>query len=501
MDTTASVRVNLIANLAGRAWTVIVRVVFVPIYLHYLGVEAFALIGIHTTLTGVLAVLDLGLSATLTRELARLSLDENRQEARDLARTLEIIYWTVGMVVAVGIASASGWIATRWLHAQGLTPSTVQVALVTMAAVIGLQWPTSLYTGGLLGLQRHAELNGITAAAVTVQNVGAALVLRFGSPTIIAYFLWQIVSGGILVGALWWHMWRQLSQHREVGHVRFSLLATRWRFAGGMSGIALNSTILSYGDKVLLSRLLPLTEFGYYTFAFSVVTILSHIAVPVYTAVYPRLVQFAAQSDESASASLYHVASQIVSVLLVPVAVLMVAFPRELLVLYTGNAVLADRAAPLLRLLAVGVGLNGIMLLPLALQLANGWTSLTFWKSVVAGLLYGPVLVLLIHRYAAAGAALAFIALNASYVLIEIPLMHRRLLRSEMLRWYWGDVGRPLVVTAAVALAARILSTTVSSQWFLVYLPIVATAFLVAAVGAAPMPARLVAAHVRQRLQ
>ena len=54
-------------------WSVVSVYLFIPIYLTFLGPEAYGLIGFYTTLLGVLAFTDLGLTATLNREMARLS--------------------------------------------------------------------------------------------------------------------------------------------------------------------------------------------------------------------------------------------------------------------------------------------------------------------------------------------------------------------------------------------------------------------------------------------
>ena len=44
---------------------------FVPLYIHYLGVEAWGLVGLMTMLQALLTLLDMGLTPTLSREMAR----------------------------------------------------------------------------------------------------------------------------------------------------------------------------------------------------------------------------------------------------------------------------------------------------------------------------------------------------------------------------------------------------------------------------------------------
>ena len=95
-------KLNLIANFGGQTWITVVGVLVVPIYLRYLSVELYGILGVFWTLQNLLSVLDIGLSSTLNRELARLSpFPDKLQEMRDLARTLEIPYWLLGGCVSM----------------------------------------------------------------------------------------------------------------------------------------------------------------------------------------------------------------------------------------------------------------------------------------------------------------------------------------------------------------------------------------------------------------
>jgi O-antigen/teichoic acid export membrane protein len=65
------VKIDISLNFVAAAWTAIITLIFTPIYVHYLGLEAYGLIGFLATLQASLGVLDLGLSQVLARELAR----------------------------------------------------------------------------------------------------------------------------------------------------------------------------------------------------------------------------------------------------------------------------------------------------------------------------------------------------------------------------------------------------------------------------------------------
>ena len=184
---------NIAANLGGNVWTSLMSLVFVPLYIRFMGIEAYGLLGIFTALLGLFALLDMGLSSTLNREMARLSVRKDKaRDMRDLVRTLEIPYWLVGLVIAAIVVLASPLIAYHWVRVKDLSPSSVQTAVVLMGLCVAFQWPIGFYSGGLMGLQRQVLLNGINVAMATFRGVGAVLILWLVSPTVEAFFSWQI---------------------------------------------------------------------------------------------------------------------------------------------------------------------------------------------------------------------------------------------------------------------------------------------------------------------
>jgi O-antigen/teichoic acid export membrane protein len=123
-----------------------------------------------------------------------------------------------------------------------------------------------------------------------------------------------------------------------------------------------------------------------------------------------------------------------------------------------------------LSLIVIGTAFNSLMILPYALQLAYGWTKLSFYKNVIAVIIFIPLLVGLVTKYGATGGAVAWIILNVGYVLFEIPIMHHHLHKGEMWHWYIFDIGLPLFVILSIGIISRItmpqdVSILFSSLW------------------------------------
>ncbi len=482
------VRRNVVANVAGKGWAALLSLAVVPIYIHFLGIEAFGLIGFFLSLMAILSLLDLGLGTALNRQFAQYSAQSGKaQEMRDLLRTLEIIYWSIGFAIGVTMAALAPVIAAYWIKPQHLTSETVAQALAMMGIALAFQWPRALYTGGLMGMQRQVAFNLLSSITGTVNNIGGVLVVWLVSPTIYAFVAWSMAISlvdTLLTGLL---LWRSLPEAPARAAFSKQLLAQIWPFAAGMTGISVMSVILTQLDKIILVKVLPLDAFGYYSLAWRVAASFHYLVGPVCDAFFPRFSQLLLIDDRQELARLYHRGCQLMSVLVLPLAVVLTLFSYELLLLWTQDRLIAEKSHLMLSLLTVGTALNALASMPHALQLAWGWTRLSLIANSVATLLLAPLIYFMSVRYGGVGAAIVWVILNAGYVLVVINLMHRRLLRGELWRWYRVDTGLPLLAAAAIGGVWKWLMPFPDTVWSnLPSLFLVSAATLAAAIMAAP---------------
>lgn len=490
----SGVKLDLAANLTGSAWTMLVQLACVPLYIRFMGIEAYGLIGFYLMFQAMLQVLDLGLSPTMNREMARYSvLPEKAGEARDLVRTLEIGYWLIGIVVGIVLVAASPWVATHWIKAGSLPVRSISQAVMLMGVLAVFQWPVSFYQGGLLGLRKQVLFNVLRIIASTVSNGGAVLILWLVSPTIQAFFLWLVATNAVLVVFWTTFLWKYLPSGSRSPQFNFSLLQNVGRFAAGMSGIAVFSLILGQADKVVLSRVLSLTVFGYYTLAGMFGAGLVMIVASVFNTIYPQFSALVAQGDEEAIIRLYHQSTQLMLLLIIPLTSVLSLFSVEVLQLWTRNAVVAGNAGPIAAILVLGAALNGLMYLPFTLQLAYGWTSIGLTISIFLTVVVVPAIWFMATHYGPVGAAFVCLGLQAMNMLIGVPLTHRRLLRHEMARWIFQDIGPPLAASVLVVGVARMLITSPMS-------PLATLAALFLVLLAALAAATFLAPQIRVRL-
>jgi len=461
------VKTNFFANLAGSGWAALVGLACTPLYIRFMGMEAYGLVGFYFLLLGIINILDLGLSPTMNREMARYSvMPDKAGEARDFVRTLEVGYWAVGILIGAAIYFAAPHIATHWIKSGDIPASEVRRAVTIMGVLAALQWPLSLYQGGLLGLQRQVLLNGISIVTATLGGGGALLALWLVSPTISVFFTWQIIIALLQTTITTIALWRCLPASGNPPRFEPGLLRSTWRFTAGMGGITLTALVLTQLDKVILSKLLPLKDFGYYVLAGVVAGSLTSLVIsPMFNTIFPRFSSLVAQGEEKKLLEMYHGSTQVMAVLILPAAAVIALFSREILLLWTGNSEVAQNSAPIVSLLVIGTALNGLMNLPFALQLANGWTKIGVTINTAFIIALVPAIVFLTTHFGPVGAASAWIMLNAFYMAIGVPLTHRRLLAGEAPRWFTKDICPPLAGALFIAGAGRWLVPELAGPW------------------------------------
>ena len=449
---------NIIASLFSKAWSAVLLLALVPVYIRFLGVEAYGVVGAFVSLQALMSLLDLGFGPTLTRELARLSGDPDPGPAmRDLLRSLEVIYWAVAAVLVLGVVLLAPIISVHWLRPERLSADEVTRAIAAAGLAFSLQWPTNLYAAGLAGLQRQVILGWLTVGAGTLRALATLLALWLIAPTLEVFFLAQAGVNLLQTACIGAVLWIKLPSAAGRSSFRPALVRRVLGFAAGMTGISLTTVVLTQLDKAILSKTLPLQTFGYYAVASTLATGLYVVVTPLFTALFPRFSQLTARGDQAGIERLYNLSSQLMSVALLPLAAVIALFSPEVLRLWTGNPQIAANSHLLLSLLIVGNALNGLMNVPYALQLAHGWTRLAFYSNLVAILVCAPLIYFLSLRLGAIGGALVWALLTFTYTVTSLPLMHLRLLPGRLRHWYLVDFGCPAIAAFAVAALGRIL--------------------------------------------
>ena len=353
------------------------------------------------------------------------------------------------------------------VNARGLDPATLVLALRLMGLNLALQWPSFLYSSSLIALHRQDVLAKLNILTATFQAGGAAMVLWLAGPYVLHFLFWQALGGLIATvagGYATWHCMPVWAARPRVAPAQLRKVA---RFAFGTMAIGITTSVLVQADKLVVSKLVPLDRFSAYAVAFALAGQVSGLVVsPISSVVQPLLAGLVAQGDQAVLVREYHKWTQMIWGACLVVPGMLAAFPAPILAAWLGrHSPMLPLLTPILPFVVAGSMLNGVMSMPFMLQMAAGWVRLSLVQNLVALAVVLPALVLLVPRYGVIVGAFLWLGLNLGYLLLAVPIMHRRLLRTELWRWWLRDTLGPAMVAAALFLGSAWLLPAPASVW------------------------------------
>ena len=432
---------NILANFGGQAANAVIALIAVPLYIRFLGTEGFGLVSFLLALQGLTGVLDFGLSTTANREVSRYRAQQRSEfDRRTLVRTLEIVYYGTGALIFVLVAATAPWLSMSWFETTQFDADILRTTLLIAGASIALRWPTALYQGILRGTERQVALNLINTLAALLRGIGTILVLLFVARTVIAFYWWQLLFASIeLAAVVAVASGGNTGFSGRRGRFEWPVLRDLWRFSARVGALSLFALLLKQLDKILISRLLPISYLGFYNAAYMASNGITKVGQPIQGAVFPRLTHLYEQQDWPALAKTFHRCCQLTAFVTVPCAAVLLFFPSDVLWLWTRNQELTAQASPALSVLACAMMLNSMMSVPFSLQLAAGLTRLPLLTNAVALLVMAPMIVVLTKSYGLVGAAVAWLVGNALYYIVVPHFMFRRVLKGHHRTWVLRD--------------------------------------------------------------
>lgn len=445
----ASLKRNVLANYAGQFYLTIIGIVMVPVYVKHMGAEAYGLVGFFGLMQAWFQLLDVGLTPTLVRETARFrggAVDATT--LRRMVRALEGIFFAVAFVGGGLVVAGAGRIASGWLKVQQLPISEVRNAIMLMGLIACLRWVCELYRGIISGFEHLVWLNGFNSLVATFRFLLVLLVFKWVGTRPIHFFGFQLGVACFEAAGLFFQAYRLLPKVEGRGlHLwDFRPLKSNLNFSLSIAFTGLVWVLVTQTDKLMLSKLLPLGEYAYFTLAVLVASGITVIIGPVSGALLPRLTRLAAERDEEGLVATYRNATQVVAMVALPAALVLAVFPEQVLWAWTGKAEIVHYAAPVLRLYAIGNGFMALAAFPYYLQFAQGDLRLHLLGNVVFVVFLIPSLVWATNKLGAIGAGWVWLWSNLLFFLFWTPIVHRRFLSNLHLDWLLRDIGEIALV-------------------------------------------------------
>lgn len=434
-----SVKANVISNYIGQITIAILNFIFIPTYIKYIGVEAYGLVGMFAVLQIALNAIDGSIIPLISREMScYLGGTKPLDSLRNLLRTSEILCLAIGFIFSIIVFISSDFLASQWFIVEKLPIELVSDAIKIAIFVVALRAMEDLYKGVLTGLQKQVTQNIIAIICAIFRFVGVIYALEYFEASIKTFYYWQLLSS--ILTTFVYIVFSYINIPEMLSKSKFSIdeIKNNLGFSLGSLFYALTVFISTQTDKIIISKLIPLTEVGYYTLSFSITNVLVMIANPVTLAFYPKIVTLRSQEQEELAKNNFHLCCQIVNLTCGVAAFSLIFFGYSIIGFWTKNHDLTINLLPYVKLLAVSTFLfinsSAIMLLPYI----SG-------RPVVCGKINGYSIILifistlpLILHFGATGAAYGNIIQNIC-ILLAFPFCFNCYLKTEQKTWFFKD--------------------------------------------------------------
>lgn len=453
---------NIIANYIGKLWGLISVFVFVPFYIKLLGIESYAVINFYTVILTIMYFADGGLSATLNREIARSS---DKIYIGRMLFTIERVYLIICSSIIIIIFCFSGIIAKNWLNSQTISQEDLSIYISLMGISVAFQLFTTLQNSGLMGLEKQVLSNGIQVSS-SISRSALVLIPLYYYPTLLTFFIWQVSMNIIFFFITRYNLWKYIKTNMSYKFDK-QIIKTVGRFAGGMMLMAIISSLNTQIDKLVISKILSLKEFGYYSLA----GILSQVPVllitPIAVAILPRMVKYSANIEKDKLIKLFHVNTVVLSALATSGAMVLFLFTKDFVLIWTHDYVIAKAIENVTKVLLIGGVFLSFQYMPYHLAIANGHTKTNIRLGIVAIICIIPSLIFCVKKFGLIGATYTWLIMNVFAYFYLGYFIISKFLKNEFERWLINGTLIPLIISILIGVLSHYLTLNLTKGYFI----------------------------------
>ncbi len=427
---------NIVYNALGQGLSVVLGFVAVRFVFRNLGGDALGLIYFAQALSATLAVaLKLGICETAVREVA--SHRAERPEYIEIfIRTSSLFYWAGFVVLGIVAYQLAPYLVHHWVKLDSLDAPTAIKVLRILSLSSLLTLPQGLYGALLAGLQRMEFSNIIDVSGKALQQGGIFLILLLHGGLFDAVY-WIVACLTIQLLAYLFVCTRFFSL-RAMLFPGFSWAVVKQNisYATGLMTISLCAWALSQADKVIVSKLLPLTLLGMYTFARGAINQGMLLTLAINNAIFPHLSALHGAGKTGELMSAYKKFHDLVCFGTIP---LFAAVPFAAVPLF--SRVFDPHAAQMLLLpatfLCIGYYMNGALTAPYVVSLAVGRPDITARQNFAGLFVVLPASVIAIYFFGLNGAGFSWVVYHLFAYSYGLPRICRECLGMPVRAWYW----------------------------------------------------------------
>lgn len=396
---------NISWNLGGQIAPLIAALVSIPLLIKMIGVDRFGIMTIAWMLIGYFSLFDFGLGRALTQVVAKKLATNKNSEVPTLVWSGLILMTALGLFAGIVVLSVSHLVVYNILNIPADLRNEAQHSFYVLAASIPMVVVATGLRGVLEAKQEFRSINLVRIPLGVMMYLAPLCVLPFTQslvPIFISLMIVRLVTTCVLAYLCW-------KSFENIRHIKFSMefLPELFQFGGWLTVSNIVSPIMVQMDRFIIGAILTMSAVAYYTTPYEVVTKLLVVPASIAGVCFPMFTKLMGEREQVALEKLYVRSCVWIFSLMIPAALIFIIFGSEILKIWL-NKDFALQSSLVLKILTVGVVINGIAQIPYAYIQGAGRSDITAKLHIFELIIYLPLLFFLIKSFGINGAAIAW---------------------------------------------------------------------------------------------
>ncbi len=415
-----------------------------PLYLDLLGGELFGIFGFFLLLQSWFVILDAGLTPTFSRQVAFIKGNNSEMPGiKQLTRNFEIVFVVTAFLIFLLIFNSNSFLSINWIKAEQTSQDIISTAIFVMSLMIPLRWMTGLYRSGILGFEDQVWLNKASMIFISLRMIGGLLFLIFFEKNIIHLLIIHLLFFALELIFFAIRFYLSLPKNQ----LKISASFFEWNYFIKLIPFSLSigyTTILwvlvSQFDKLILSGILKLEQFGYFTMLIMITNGVMLMSAPISAAILPRMTNYVAKEKYEKLKNLYSTSSQLVVLIITSLAATLIFFGDEILYIWTRNEAATEWIGSVMPLFVLSSAVLSLAAFSYYLQTAYGSLKLHVIGETISAGLFLPIIYFSAMNFGVMGVGLAMLIFRFFWFMVWTPVVHKKFLNDFHLAWLFQKI-------------------------------------------------------------
>lgn len=407
-----------------------------PIFLLNMGPEAYGLIAIFTLVQAWFALLDAGISQSISRQTARYYAGKlTSQDYCNLYNGLHVAFLFICSFVLVLLLTNIDGLVGSWLNVKKINSEDISYILGIIFVCVFMRCIGGLYRGVINGAEKIVWLSFFNIALATLRFVLVIPYLYLYDFKVLKYFEYQFFIALFEYIILFWKKNNLIPKNKI--NIKQSLIEV-CKNKAFIINIGIASTIwllISQFDKLLLSKYVSLSEYGYYSMAVMLASIILLCSSPVGNAILPRLTNLISREKKEEAISIYMQLTKFVCIIITMVGFIIILNIDQVILTWIGDLGSKKYIEDTIIFYILGNIFLVLSNFPYYLQYAVGDLKYHMRGNLILASIMIPSMFLAVLNYGVYGAGITWLIVNFFWFLLWPYFIHKKIFQNVYLVW------------------------------------------------------------------